>query len=176
MPRRRTIPVFADAGFYICLNHIDHLSLITSDLFEFRITNIVLSETGVANLLEGHGAIVERNFDAGPTLEGLCTGRQMGEGEYELIARASREFKTNNGIKVILDDDQARKFLTANFSEMEESMTWTVGFIVMCCCEYGTLTRDSALAILGDMGDHRKMCFHVPVGKLDEAMTRIREC
>ena len=171
--------MLADSSFYLCfLEDIEKPDILLEILsaFKFIIPPLVFEEVKICkNYNHMYGAntieILPSEMNLGEILKPFFSEAEKGEAEVIELAHLLHEY---NKIHIlILDEQNARKFVTSNLPHLCENMTGTVGFIGKCHCNFRILPKLIALEIIQDIRSSR---FRVTDKILNDINQEIEGC
>ena len=171
--KRATI---ADTSFYIFfvddIDGLGYLAAIAESCMLVATALVMreLSRKRSAEVLRKMVVPAGFEYEIAETLRPFFETPSCVRGEHEVIAFGHVMHKRAAPFTVIIDDDDARRFVTKNFAHLERSMTGTLGFVVECH-RSGVLAGDDAERVLDAMKTSR---FRVPDSLVDEALREVR--
>lgn len=179
MPKQ--ISVIADSTFYICfLDDIKRPDCLISicGIYTFHVPPKVLSEitaSGSYNVIKDNKSIVPvlDNYNYSEILRPFFGKRQIEKGESEAVALAYIWYKIGRCDKLVLDDGEARGFVSTNMPELITIMIGTVAFLGDCHCISRIFSKEDALQML-HLIEHSK--FRIKDKDLNKIKQRIEGC
>lgn len=173
--------MLADSTFYLCfLEDIEKPDILLKMLstFKFIVPPLVFEEVRVCkNYKHMRGVntviILYSEMNLGEVLKPFFSTEEVKKGEAEVIALAYLLHESNKIHNFILDEQDARNFVTNNLPHLCKKMIGTVGFIGECHCNFRILLKDHALAILQDIRNSR---FRVTDKILNNVKQEIEGC
>jgi len=169
--------IVADSSFYLCfledIKRPDILILMLAE-FEFAIGGKIHSEISRCEHYKSIDAnehlTILSDYDFSEALRPFFSKYENIKGEGEAIALAVILFGLHKLDKLILDENEPRRWVENNLPHLIPIMIGTVGFIGKCCYEFHVLDKEESLQILSEI---QKSPFRVTDKVLNEVRSLI---
>jgi predicted nucleic acid-binding protein len=116
--------------------------------------------------------IFEAKLNFTELLKPLFSNEQKQKGEHDVIVVGYFCYELGIEFLMIIDDLNARKFVSNNFPYLNNRLTWTATFIRDCYSKYQIFKKDESIALLNKMA---KSTFRIDKQTLSELMEGIKD-
>jgi hypothetical protein len=172
------VKIFPDATFFICfIEDIEEPETCIAIVKQYstQVVGVVATEvlrTNRADQVLSHTTVWNSGpIKLGESVRPFLTKHQQERGEHELIAAAWAVAQTGEEILVILDDGDARSFVSSRLPLLREKMCGTVKFVQVSSTDHGKIERNDALRVLQKI---RSSKFRCPVEVIATAEAQVR--
>jgi predicted nucleic acid-binding protein len=148
--------VIADSTFYLCflddIKKPDYLILVIKKL-DFFIGKIVKTEIEKSSNFYKIGCFIGNRItyfeyaEFGELLKPFFSSIEIMKGENEVIAISFILYKKGGDILVVIDDEDAWKFIIRNIQEISDKMIRTVS-VIKYLCEYRLFSKTETISVL----------------------------
>ncbi len=177
------IKVIPNSTFFICflddIERPESLSkIMTYEEFNFVLGRIVRNEISKSRNYQKISYHIENatlmEYEAfEEVLKPFMSSDEISRGEHEAIAIAYVMDYLGERVILVLDDEDARKFVSKNLKGLSGSMVGTIGFIKKCCCNYAIFDKNEAISILLGI---KKSKFRINERIIEDVIKEIEGC
>lgn len=176
------LPVIPDSSFYLCfLDDIKKpmalVRIFRCSQFQFNTGPIIKEEIQKSNGFATVATEIDTRakmfdfYNYGEILKPVFSQEELKEGEHEVIAIAYVLHFLQKEFMTIIEDGKVKRFLKRTFPFILSKNKGTVGFVVLCCCQYEVFSRAEGIEILVLIG---KSKFRIDKKILDKAIENVR--